>query len=91
MVRRPPRSTLYPYTTLFRSTIIGKLHTLNTARNYCDGVIGMRAGRMVFDDVPGELSDKMAREIYGAEADDAFEAGITSTSNASSEIGRAHV
>ena len=61
-------------------TIICNLHTLDTARNYCDRVIGMRAGSMVFDDVPGELSDKMAREIYGAEADDAFEAGITSTS-----------
>src|SRR2546430_8949285 len=23
MIRRPPRSTLFPYTTLFRSTIIG--------------------------------------------------------------------
>src|SRR2546430_7255487 len=25
MIRRPPRSTLFPYTTLFRSDIIGKL------------------------------------------------------------------
>src|SRR2546427_5819897 len=24
MIRRPPRSTLFPYTTLFRSSIIGK-------------------------------------------------------------------
>src|SRR2546430_8700968 len=26
MIRRPPRSTLFPYTTLFRSCIISKLH-----------------------------------------------------------------
>src|SRR2546430_13255558 len=25
MIRRPPRSTLFPYTTLFRSTFFGKL------------------------------------------------------------------
>src|SRR5258708_15469365 len=24
MIRRPPRSTLFPYTTLFRSTLVGK-------------------------------------------------------------------
>src|SRR2546427_6368456 len=24
MIRRPPRSTLFPYTTLFRSTVIGR-------------------------------------------------------------------
>src|SRR5258707_1519577 len=27
MIRRPPRSTLFPYTTLFRSIIIGKTNT----------------------------------------------------------------
>src|SRR2546425_6155842 len=26
MIRRPPRSTLFPYTTLFRSMIAGRLH-----------------------------------------------------------------
>src|SRR5206468_10797986 len=30
MIRRPPRSTLFPYTTLFRSIVIGSKHiTLN--------------------------------------------------------------
>src|SRR2546427_1829903 len=27
MIRRPPRSTLFPYTTLFRSDYVGKLKT----------------------------------------------------------------
>src|SRR5256885_17161793 len=27
MIRRPPRSTLFPYTTLFRSPITGSLHS----------------------------------------------------------------
>src|SRR3712207_7417069 len=26
MIRRPPRSTLFPYTTLFRSTIVASIH-----------------------------------------------------------------
>src|SRR2546430_11548525 len=26
MIRRPPRSTLFPYTTLFRSHVLGQLH-----------------------------------------------------------------
>ena len=61
-------------------TIICNLHTLDTARTYCDRVIGMRAGVKVFDDAPEALTDSMAREIYGAEAEEAFEGSITSTS-----------
>ncbi|MBX2884765.1 MAG: phosphonate ABC transporter ATP-binding protein [Granulosicoccus sp.] len=60
-------------------TVICNLHTLDTARHYCDRVIGMRAGEKVFDDVPEALTDDMAREIYGAEAEEAFEGAITST------------
>src|SRR5256885_10748146 len=26
MIRRPPRSTLFPYTTLFRSVAVGRVH-----------------------------------------------------------------
>lgn len=61
-------------------TVICNLHTLDTARKYCDRVIGMRDGEKVFDDVPSALTDETAREIYGAEADEAFEGAITSTS-----------
>ena len=34
-------------------TVIANLHTLDTARRYCDRVIGMRDGRIVFDGTPG--------------------------------------
>ncbi|MEM9279988.1 MAG: phosphonate ABC transporter ATP-binding protein [Pseudomonadota bacterium] len=61
-------------------TVICNLHTLDTARAYCDRVIGMAAGSIVFDDLPEALTDATAREIYGAEADEAFEASVTSTS-----------
>lgn len=61
-------------------SVICNLHTLDTARAYCDRVIGMAAGAVVFDDSPEALTDEKAREIYGAEADEAFEASVTSTS-----------
>src|SRR3712207_7921445 len=32
MIRRPPRSTLFPYTTLFRSSLGGPFACLNEAR-----------------------------------------------------------
>lgn len=61
-------------------TVICNLHTLDTARSYCDRIIGLKDGVLVFDDVPAKLTQEMAREIYGAEADDAFAEGLTSTS-----------
>ncbi|MBX2825005.1 MAG: phosphonate ABC transporter ATP-binding protein [Gammaproteobacteria bacterium] len=61
-------------------TVLCNLHTLDTARNYCDRIIGMRDGKIVFDGLPDTLTDDVARDIYGAEADDAFEASVTSTS-----------
>jgi phosphonate transport system ATP-binding protein len=59
-------------------TIIANLHTLDTARKYCDRVIGMRDGRVVFDGTPDQLSRGVARDIYGADAD--FDEAATSTS-----------
>ncbi len=49
--------------------VIANLHTLDTARRYCDRVIGMRDGRIVFDGTPEQLSTGVARDIYGAGAD----------------------
>jgi phosphonate transport system ATP-binding protein len=58
--------------------VIANLHTLDTARRYCDRVIGMRDGRIVFDGAPAQLSTGVAREIYGA--DESFNEAATSTS-----------
>ena len=60
-------------------TVLANLHTLDTARTYCDRIVGLQAGRLVFDGTPAELTDRTAREIYGAEADEAFSAAVTST------------
>jgi phosphonate transport system ATP-binding protein len=60
-------------------TVITNLHTLDTARSYCERIIGMAAGEVVFDGPASELTAEAVREIYGAEADDLSEE-ITSTS-----------
>ena len=57
--------------------VIANLHTLDTARRYCDRVIGMRDGRIVFDGTPDALTTDAARAIYGA--DDSFNEDATST------------
>ena len=57
--------------------VIANLHTLDTARRYCDRIIGMRDGRKVFDGTPDQLTLGVARDIYGADA--AFTEEATST------------
>jgi len=57
--------------------VIANLHTLDTARRYCDRVIGMRDGRIAFDGTPAQLTTGVARDIYGAGAD--FSEAATST------------
>jgi phosphonate transport system ATP-binding protein len=59
-------------------TVIANLHTLDTARRYCDRVIGMLHGRVVFDGTPAQLTTGVARDIYGADA--SFSEDSTSTS-----------
>ena len=41
----------------------------NTARSYCDRIIGMHAGRVVFDGEPAALTTERAIEVYGTETD----------------------
>src|SRR3712207_7782310 len=40
MIRRPPRSTLFPYTTLFRSSLheVGDAYTLNAGTSAASGL-----------------------------------------------------
>ena len=61
-------------------TVIVNLHTLDTAKAYCDRIVGMQAGRVVFDGLPVDLTDEQAREIYGVDGlEEAFSDVITST------------
>ena len=54
----------------FGITVICNLHSLDVARGYCDRLIGMAAGRVVFDGAPAALTDEIARELYDLEADE---------------------
>src|SRR5947208_6665780 len=45
MIRRPPRSTLFPYTTLFRSAEIARGRTRDLREQDVDVRIGVDAGR----------------------------------------------
>src|SRR3712207_8050108 len=52
MIRRPPRSTLFPYTTLFRSSVCG---TVSGAVNPNEAFLGIR-GQRLFSALAGVLS-----------------------------------
>ncbi len=60
--------------------VLCNLHTLDTARAYCRRIIGMAAGRIVFDGAPEQLTDAALREIYGAGAAEGLDERMTSTS-----------
>src|SRR2546427_6638354 len=75
MIRRPPRSTLFPYTTLFRSTAYGALKRLDvsgrdTLAVFGQGPVGLSAtllgramgARVVAVDVSAERL-QLAREM----------------------------
>src|SRR5271155_1174165 len=53
-------------------TVLCNLHSLDLARGYCDRLIGMAAGRVVFDGAPKELTDAASRQLYGIEVHEAF-------------------
>ena len=62
-------------------TVITNLHTLDTARAYCNRIIGMAAGEVVFDGGPDELDRDAVRRVYGADGDgNEISEAITSTS-----------
>jgi phosphonate transport system ATP-binding protein len=52
----------------FGITVICNLHSLDLARGYCDRIVGMAAGSVVFDGSPATLTEAAARDLYGLEA-----------------------
>jgi phosphonate transport system ATP-binding protein len=64
-------------------TVICNLHTLDTAKVYCERIIGMKLGKLVFDGPPKDLTVPLLRDLYGVsedEEDEEFSTAITSTS-----------
>jgi phosphonate transport system ATP-binding protein len=48
------------------ATVICSLHQLELALGFADRIVALKAGELVFDGAPGDLSIAAAREIYGA-------------------------
>jgi len=61
-------------------TVLVNLHTLDTARAYCDRIIAMRQGRVFFDGSASQLTDDVVRDIYGLQGLQEFNEAVTSTS-----------
>ena len=51
-------------------TVICNLHDLDIARHYCNRLVGMSEGRVVFDDVPEKFTENLVQSLYGIEASD---------------------
>ena len=49
-------------------TVICNLHSLELARNYCGRLIGMAAGKVVFEGTPEQLTGPEAQRLYGLES-----------------------
>jgi phosphonate transport system ATP-binding protein len=71
----------------FGITVICNLHSLDLARTYCDRLIGMATGRVVFDGAPSALTAQIARELYDLEADEVMDAVHPGASEAVPAIG----
>jgi phosphonate transport system ATP-binding protein len=64
-------------------TVITNLHTLDTAKKYCERLLGMKDGIVVFDGKPEELTVEMIRDLYAlgdGSDDEEFDQAITQTS-----------
>lgn len=63
-----------------RITVITNLHTLDAARAYCDRIVGMAHGSVVFDGTPDMLTPAVIQQIYGDDGEeDAVDEALTST------------
>src|ERR1700753_664846 len=57
-------------------TVIVTLHQVDYALRYCDRVVALKAGKIVYDGPAGEISTKQLIDIYGPEFEDVFWEGV---------------
>jgi phosphonate transport system ATP-binding protein len=53
-------------------TVVVTLHQVDYALRYCDRVVALKAGKMVYDGPPSGLETKQLIDIYGPEYEDVF-------------------
>jgi len=51
-------------------TVICNLHNVGHARTYCDRIVGLRAGSLVFDGTPQKLTPEIAASLYAGDTTD---------------------
>jgi len=83
--------TLLDIHELQRIPVIVNLHQIELGRRYGKRVVGMRAGRIVFDGSPDELDQPTLRQIYGQELESGLgklrgRAGMSARQTDSAEI-----
>src|SRR2546430_9485598 len=61
MIRRPPRSTLFPYTTLFRSLLTSSINRDSSYRGY---VLAHEAALMLAAHIPGATDTLDGRPVF---------------------------
>src|SRR5256886_13451163 len=70
MIRRPPRSTLFPYTTLFRS-VLGRGRNVLTHHDLVGAELAQRRALVGPSDAHRHVSADEPRELHGEVADPA--------------------
>jgi phosphonate transport system ATP-binding protein len=51
-------------------TLVVSLHNVAMARRYCDRIIALRGGELVFDGAPQELDDSRLHSLYGSSTEE---------------------
>src|SRR4051794_17130496 len=67
----------------FGITVVCNLHALEIAHEYCDRLIGMAAGRVVFDGAPPALTKAATRALYGPSDSERSATGATAATKGS--------
>jgi phosphonate transport system ATP-binding protein len=49
-------------------TLVMSLHNVALARRYCDRIVALRDGVIVFDGVPAQLDDREVHKLYGSQS-----------------------
>lgn len=63
-------------------TVVCNLHTLDTARAFCDRIVGMAHGRVTFDGLPDALDSMAVRRIYDSDGEESeIDERVTSISS----------
>src|SRR3712207_9140367 len=97
MIRRPPRSTLFPYTTLFRSMLVDRARGDGLKLTGEGGLLQKLTKRVLESALEGEITDHVGYDKHDPDgrgsgnSRNGHRAKMMLTDVSPVEIGRAHV